>query len=249
MAAHAIPSGVYAGEAVAEIRKAARLPIFFLPSIFTPPAFYALFALALGRGDAQMATYSLATFGVFAAIGPALFGFGAGVAQEREAGQLALKRLAPMPAGAHLFGKLAACLLFTACALALLYPLGLLASVRLEPWRWAMLFVVQLLSVVPFALIGLGLGYRAGSKGAVALANMLFLGFAVLGGLWVPIDAFPAWMKAAAWTMPSYHMGELALHAAGIARKGAVMVHVALIAAITLAAGAFAWTGLRKPAS
>ena len=41
---------VYARESWAEIIKSARMPQFIIPTIALPPAFYALFALAMGQG-------------------------------------------------------------------------------------------------------------------------------------------------------------------------------------------------------
>ena len=149
--------GVYVREASAEIIKSARMPQFAIPTIVLPPAFYALFALGMGRGDVEMATHTLATFGVYAVMGPALFGFGANVAGERESGQLELKRLSPMPAGAHITAKLVATMIFSAIAIALVYALALFAGVRLSMTQWATLATVQILAVIPFALIGLGL--------------------------------------------------------------------------------------------
>lgn len=173
---------VYARESWAEIIKSARMPQFIIPTIALPPAFYALFALAMGQGSAEMATRTLATFGVFAVMGPALFGFGANIAAERESGQLELKRLSPMPAGAQIAAKLAATTVFSMVAFVLLYALGLAGGVELTPARWAMLAGVHTLAIIPFALIGLGIGYRLGQKGAIAIANIVFLAMAVLGG-------------------------------------------------------------------
>lgn len=247
-AAHlpALPAGIYARECMAEVKKAWRTPVFLYPTLATPAAFYALFAIGMGMDPGQ-ATRTLATFGVFAAIGPALFGFGTGVAAERETGQLAAKRLSPMPAAAHLLAKLAACTLFTAVAFGIVYALGLLgAGVRIEAWRWPLVAAVHLAAVLPFALIGLGLGYRFGSKGAVALANLLFLAFAVLGGLWMPIEALPEVLRSLAWATPSYHLGELAMAAADIARPGSIAAHIGVLAGLTAAAGLFAATGWRS---
>jgi ABC-2 type transport system permease protein len=241
---YALPAGIYQRECLAEIRKAWRLPIFLYPTLLTPAAFYALYALALGSGVDQAAR-SLACFGVFAAIGPALFGFGSGVAIERETGQLAAKRLAPLPDGAHLFAKLVACQLFTALSLLLIYALGILAGVSLEIWRWPLLFLLHLAATVPFALIGLGLGYRFRSKGAVALANLLFLGFSVFGGLWMPIEILPTALRSLAWAMPSFHLGELAMAAAGIERPGSLVGHGVVLGLLTAAAAVFAIIGLR----
>lgn len=236
----------YWRESRAEIVKAARLPQFIIPTIALPPAFYALFALALGSGSAAAATQTLATFGVFAVMGPALFGFGANLAVEREIGQLELKRLSPMPAGAQITAKVAATTVYCAIALAILYGLGVVAGVELSPLRWALLVLVHMVAIVPFALIGIGIGYRFGQGAAVALANVAFLTFAVLGGLWFPITAMPSFLQSLAWALPSYHLGEIALLAAGRGDPAHLPLHAAPLLLLTLAAGIFAWTGERQ---
>lgn len=239
-------SSVYRAESRAEIVKSARMPQFIIPTIALPPAFYALFALALGQGSAAAATQTLATFGVFAVMGPALFGFGANLAAERESGQLELKRLSPMPAGAQIAAKVAATTVFCAIALAILYGLGLLAGVELSPARWIVLTFVHILSIIPFALIGVGIGYRFGQSAAVALANIVFLSLAVLGGLWIPITAMPQFLQSLAWALPSYHLGEIALMAAGEGNPALLWLHAGPLLLITLAACIFAWTGERQ---
>jgi ABC-2 type transport system permease protein len=236
----------YWRESRAEIVKSVRMPQFIIPTIALPPAFYALFALALGQGSAAAATQTLATFGVFAVMGPALFGFGANLAAERESGQIELKRLSPMPAGAQIVAKIAATTVFCAIAFAILYALGVVAGVVLSPLQWAALVVVHTLSIIPFALIGIGIGYRFGQGAAVAIANIVFLGLAVMGGLWFPIAAMPQAMQGFAWALPSYHLGEIALMAAGRADPAYLWLHASPLLCITLAAGIFAWTGERQ---
>lgn len=239
---------VYARESWAEIVKSARMPQFIIPTIALPPAFYALFALAMGQGSAEVATRTLATFGVFAVMGPALFGFGANIAAERESGQLELKRLSPMPAGAQIVAKVAATTAFCMVSFALLYALGVAGGVDLGAGQWAMLLAVHTLAIIPFALMGLGIGYRFSQKGAIAIANIVFLALAVLGGLWMPIAVLPQAMQAFAWALPSYHLGEIALMAAGQAEGKNLWLHAGPLALITLAAALFASTGERQQA-
>jgi ABC-2 type transport system permease protein len=245
----AAAAGVYVREAATEVIKAGRMPQFAIPTIVLPPAFYALFALGMGRGDVEMATYTLATFGVYAVMGPALFGFGANVASERETGQLELKRLSPMPAGAHITAKLIATMIFSAVAIALVYALALYAGVRLNMTQWATLATVHTLAVIPFALIGLGIGYRLGQKAAIAIVNILFLGLAVLGGLWMPISILPEAIQTMAWGLPSYHLGEMALMVVGRSDAANAWLHVGPLALITIAAAIFAWTGQSRAAA
>lgn len=241
--------GVYWRETIAEFVKAARMPQFAIPTVFLPVGFYALFALGMGRGDTAVATQMLATFGVYAVMAPALFGFGANVASERESGQLELKRLSPMPAGAHITAKLIATMVFSAIAIGLIYATSLLVGVNLSPSQWVMLGAVQIAAVIPFALIGLGVGYRMGSKSAVAIVNVLFLAMAVMGGLWMPIAIMPEAIQTIAWGLPSYHLGELALMVVGRSDVANLWLHAGPLALLTFAAAVFAWTGQQRHAA
>jgi ABC-2 type transport system permease protein len=242
----AAPAGVFAREGMAELKKSLRLPQFALPTIITPAIFYALFAVAMSKGNAGVATYSLATFGVFAATGPALFGFGAGVALERESGLIELKRVSPIPAGAYVTAKLVAAGAMAAMALALIYGIALFAGVRIPADRWVPLVLIHMLSAIPYALFGFAVGMRLGGKGAIAAANAMYLGFSILGGLWMPITSLPAWIQKVAWVTPSFHLGQLALAVIGMPSQGSTGAHLAAIAIITLVAARLAVTGWRR---
>lgn len=134
MTAYTLPPGVWRREALVEVKRSLRLPQFLLPTVLTPAAFYGLFTLAIAKAPSPVAAAaSLAGYGVFAAIGPALFGFGAGVAMEREQGLIELKRVSPMPASAYVIVKLAAAVLATAMAVIAIDLLAIVAGVRLSP--------------------------------------------------------------------------------------------------------------------
>ncbi len=45
-----------------------------------------------------------------------------------------------------------------------------------------------------------------------ALANIVTIGLAVLGGLWFPINTFPNWLQHVAHVLPSYHLKMKAKH-------------------------------------
>ena len=243
-------SGIYGREAWSEIKKSWRLPQFIIPSITMPVAFYGLFGIAFASNESDTGTYILATYGVFAAVGSALFGFGVGVAAEREAGLIELKRVTPMPIGAYLAAKVAAALAVTAATLVGLYALAAFgARVSLPAGRWLGLALLHLAAVAPFALIGLAIGLLMRSSGAIATANLLFLTFAVLGGLWFPIDSMPAWIRQIAWALPSFHLAELSLGTVGIPRPHPPILHLSILAAEIGAAGLLAsWAWRRSPA-
>ena len=198
-------------ETGAELLKAFRAPEFILPTLFMPCAFYSIFGVMLDKSG-NNALYLLATYGVFAVMGPSIFGFGVGVANERDRGWLELKRAAPAPAYSYISAKLITTLLFTATALMPIYLIaGNLGGVELPRGIWVSLFLIHLSATIPFVLIGLCLGLRLSSGGAVAISNILFLGLAILGGLWFPVFLFPSVMQSVAAFTPSFHMAELAL--------------------------------------
>ncbi|WP_164963633.1 ABC transporter permease [Rubrivivax sp. JA1026] len=242
-------AALLAAETHAEWLKAWRQPAFVVPTLALPLAFYALFAIVLMRPGSGNAAYLLATYGVFAALGPALFAFGAGVAQERESGQLALKQIAPLPVSLFLGAKLAVCLGFTALVVVGLYVLAAWgAGVVLPRVAWAALAAVHIGAALPTGLLGLLIGLRLSAQAAMAVTNLVFLALAVLGGLWMPLFLFPPWMQALALALPSHHLAEIALAASGRDIAGSLAVHGAAVAGFTLvfATGA-AWAWRRAP--
>lgn len=232
-------------ESGAEVLKALRAPEYIIPTLVLPVAFYCLFGIVLPMGGGNNASYLLATYGVFAVMGPAVFGFGIAVATERERGWLELKRAAPIGAATYILAKIFATLVFASLALALLYTAaGFFGGVALPRGTWALLLGVHVLATVPFILIGLSIGLFMKANGAVAVANLLFLGLAILGGLWIPIMVFPATMQSIAAFLPSYQLAEIALAVVGAPGERQVVGHalaLAVMTAVLLAITLLAW--------
>jgi ABC-2 type transport system permease protein len=238
---------LYLREVRAELTRMRRMPEFAIPTLALPVMFYSLFGVALARPGSGGAGYLLATYGVFAALGPSLFGFGAGVAQEREHGVLALKQISPLPSSAYLAAKLANAFTFTTLVLLMLYAIaGFAGGVALPRSAWLTLFAIHVGSVVPFALLGLGIGLSLRAGGAMALTNLLFLSLAVFGGLWMPVSMFPSWMQQIGAFLPSSHLAALALDAAGRPVPGSVGMHVLAVIGFTAVFGAVAARAWRR---
>lgn len=221
-------------EAGAEILSSVRAPEFIIPTIVFPVGFYFLFGVMLNSGG-NTSSYLLATYGVFAVLGPAIFGFGASIAAEREKGWLDLKRAVPLSGVSYVMAKLVVTLVFSAMSLALLYAAaGFAGGVALEKQIWASLLAVHLMGAVPFALIGITIGFLLSGNGAVAVANVVFLLLSALGGLWLPIFLFPDFMQAFAYVLPSYHMGEISLGVVGAPGEHNWQQSAAILGAMTL---------------
>lgn len=209
---------IHLREAGGEFLKVWRTPAFALPTLVLPAAFYLMFALLLpGQwGSLDRASYLLATYGVFGIMGPALFGFGVGVAQERENGWLDLKRVSPMPVSAYFFGKIAMSMLFAALVFLLLSALAFAGGVRIAPLAWIALGLLLTVGTLPFCAIGLLIGVAARAAPAVAFVNLVYLPMALLSGLWMPLQVFPPWLQALGEWLPPRPLAEMALSLVGV---------------------------------
>ena len=228
---------IYLLEAKYEFLSVLRTPGFSLPSLLFPLMFYLFFGIIFGSvsGRVDQATYLLATYGTFGIMGPALFGFGAGMAAERSEGWLLLKRVSPMPTMAYFFGKMVMCMLFALIIEILLLLMGvLIAKVALSPWQVLRLCLILSLGTLPFCAMGLAIGSHVSGRSAPAIVNMIYLPMAFLSGLWIPIMAFPELLQQLAVLMPPYHLSQLALAVVDMDRGQQPMWHLLVLALNTV---------------
>lgn len=228
---------LYALEAWYELLRMARTPAFVIPTLAFPVAFYLMFAVLIpGQWSSfQKATYLFATYGVFGVIGPALFGFGVGMAMERESGLLELKRVSPMPIAAYFAAKIAMSLIAALCVVLLLSAAAMgLGDVRMAFGDWALLLCALLLGALPFCALGLFIGSLVKGQAAVGIVNLIYLPMSVLSGLWMPLFAFPEIIQKLAVVWPAWHLAQLALGISGQIEGVNVLLHCAVLIGFTV---------------
>ncbi|MAL04059.1 MAG: ABC transporter permease [Arenimonas sp.] len=249
--AHAAPSfwRIQALEAWYEFLRVLRTPAFAIPSLAFPVVFYVLFAVLLpGKwGDYEKSAYLLATYGAFGVIGPALFGFGVGLAIEREQGWLEIKRVSPMPAMAYFLAKIFMSLVFGLAVVCLLSIAAIgFGGVRIEPLVWLKLVSVLLIGTAPFCALGLLIGTLVKGQAAVAIVNLVYLPMSVLSGLWMPLFAFPLVIQKLAVVWPAWHLAQMALGVIGQVQGVNYLLHAAVLAGMTAALLALASLRMRR---
>ena len=194
-----------------------------------------------------MPTYLLGTYGVFGLIGPSLFGFGVGLATERDNGALRLKQTTPMPVNAYLLARVATALLFGMAVVLGLFLLGAFAAeVRLHRWQWFALAGIVLASVIPFCALGLAIGAWVKAQSAVAIVNLVYLPMGFLSGLWIPVALLPSFLQDLAMVFPAYHQAQLALKVVALDEGGSVGVHALMLGVFTVALLSIAAVGFRR---
>lgn len=241
---------VYRREAGHEFLKLVRIPIFAISTVAFPVMFYVIFGLTFGdqtAGGVGVTTYMLATYGAFGVIGAALFGFGVSVAMERGQGWMRLKRVSPMPPLAYFVAKVVTAAAVSGLIIAALFALGAsVGGVRMPAGKWLALALVLVVGALPFSAMGLAFGYLIGPNSAPAVLNLVYLPMAFASGLWIPISQLPALVQGAAPFLPPYHFAQLALGTFGASEGGSPVVHLAALAAFTVAFLAVAAWGYRR---
>lgn len=166
-----------------------RYPAYLVPTLVFPSVFFLFFA---GPGGREVATARMATFAGFAAIGVAFFQFGVGIAVERGSPWESYLRTLPIGPCVRLGARLISAALFASGAAALLLATAVSATTASLPLlRWLALAVALVGGTVPFALLGIALGYWSPPKGALPIANLLYLVLAYAGGLWIRPGGLP----------------------------------------------------------
>lgn len=163
-----------------------------------------------------------------------------GVSYERASGWLRQLRATPLPPSRVVAAKGA---VSTLTAIPTVAAVGvtavLLHGVSLPVSRWLLVAAVMWLGTVPFALLGLAIGYALSRQLAGPVTTGAWLALSVLGGLMVSVDTFPSWFQPVSRLLPSYRYAELGWRAAdgalptatGAAVLAAWMVGFGLLAA------------------
>ena len=207
----------YATEVKYECLRALRAPAFSIPFLLLPITLYVLFGVLLAgsmsHGDATVAKIMFVNWAVFGVMGPGMFGFGMFVATEREQGLLTLKRALPMPTGASLLAKMAMSTLFAAIVMMTLTMAALvIGHPRLSFGQYFGIVLLDIAGSLPFAAVGLFIGTRASGKSAPAFANLAYLPFMHLGGLFYPL---PKSVQPLEFLSPAFYLDKLGLRIAG----------------------------------
>lgn len=181
-----------------------RLPAFVVPTLAFPALFFLLFASPL-RGPA--AAYALCSFAGFAVIGVAFFQFGVGLASERGTPWELYVRTLPLSPWVRLAARLASAAVFAAAAAVAVVATGLVATrVSLPPLRWLELAAVLAGGMLPFGCLGVALGYWTTARGALPLANILYLALSYAGGLWTRPARLPHVVETISPYLPTRHL-------------------------------------------
>jgi ABC-2 type transport system permease protein len=158
----------------------------------------------------DVAAYIMVSMGLFGSMSAAI-GSGGSIAVERGLGWNRQLRLTPLRPGQYVLTKVFLSLLMAVPPLVLTYLIGAIAlHVRLAPAVWAQIFLGSWLSALPFAALGVAVGYLAKPDSVQQVSGLIYMLLAAFGGLWVPVEVMPHLMRMIANYTPAYWAGQVA---------------------------------------
>jgi ABC-2 type transport system permease protein len=227
-----------------EIGRMVRDPRFLTLAVAAPIGFYLLFATLFGGQAGPPGTLNaraeiMVAMAAYGAIWAVLSTTGPCIASERESGWATQLRTLPISAGRVLASKVVASVVVALPAIVLVCATAAaVKGVRLSSAQWAVLIGAMWLGTVPFAALGLFLGYAISADASFVLSYGCYVAMSAIGGLWVPPAVLPPGMRTAAQWLPTNRLADLGWQVAGGAAIR--LSSVAVLAAWTLGLGVLA---------
>ncbi|MCR8642817.1 ABC transporter permease [Paenibacillus sp. N1-5-1-14] len=193
----------------AESLRIIRSPFFLLFSIVMPLAFYFLFSSLSGSDRAIESTtyaqYSLMSMTAFSLISTAMSQFGIRISYERRDGWVSLLKLTPLTPAVWIGSKMIAHMGVHLLTILVIFTAGHIAyDMDLTMTQWLLCGLWLWIGSVPFLAIGSLLGTMKNADAVVAIANVVQMALAILGGLWMPMQTLPSWIQAIGQWLPSH---------------------------------------------
>jgi ABC-2 type transport system permease protein len=218
-----------------------RHPAFAVPTLLLPTLFFALFGLPATHVQHRVITASFAAYAVLTVV---FFQFGVGIAAERESPWESYLRTLPARTRTRFAGRVVAAVAFAlvGCGI-LLVVAGATGFADLSGGEWARFVFALVAGAIPLALLGIALGYWVPARGALPVANVVYLLIAYGGGLWTG-PRLPAAAARVSPLLPTRQWANL-LWSAASGRPWPATSWLAL-AAFTAAFAALAAWGYRR---
>ena len=190
---------------------------FVVITVGCPVIFYMLFrgdrsAGQLSDHTVPWRTYLMVSMCSFGALVAALTSGGARLSSERSSGWARQLRVTPIPAWSYVVTKVTASMLVTLPVVVLVEVVGAaFGGVHLDLARWATLTGIVWATALPFAVLGVFIGFMVHTETAFPIVMGLMFVLGYFGGLFNPVASMPGPLQVVAHVLPNFHQAALGL--------------------------------------
>ncbi|WP_339221814.1 ABC transporter permease [Paenibacillus sp. FSL H8-0332] len=195
----------------AELLRIIRNPYYVFWSLLMPIMFYFIFTRVVNTGaddTKQWQAHYLMSMAAFSVMGSAIMTLGIRLVQEQTQGWNTFIRITPLPSSVYFFGKMFGQSVMHLFSILCIFAAGyLINGVSLTASEWLLSGLWLLAGSLPFLALGTIIGSMKRVDTASGVSNVLYMGLAVAGGMWMPLDIMPKLMQKIGNWLPSYNYG------------------------------------------
>lgn len=213
-----------------------RIPILPITMMALPVLMYMLLAVTvvsrLEADNPNVALFFFSGFLIFAVTGPGLFGFGVGLATERQSGILKLKRAQPMPPASCLIAKMITAMVTTGLTMVFLIPAAMIFGyLHLTTGQIVNVVIISMLGALPFCAIGFYIGTLVSGTASIGVVNLIFFPMLYLSGMFFPL---PGILEPWARIWPTFYVNQMLWNALGVESNIDLIVCILVLLGITV---------------
>lgn len=196
---------------VAEVKRAIRNPYYVFWSLLIPVCFYVIFTKVFIFNDnaadqALWEAHYLMSMAAFSVMGSSVMTVGIRLVQDKQQGFITFLKVTPLPEYVYIISQMVGQSVIHILSIVVIFFAGaLLNDVSLTAMQWMLSGIWILFGSLVFLALGTLVGTMNKVETASGVSNILFLGLALLGGMWMPLNAMPTLLQDIATWLPSYH--------------------------------------------
>lgn len=198
---------------VVEWHLTSRQAIYYLLSIGMPTAFYLFFSGMYQETPGAPAHFMrdyLLSMTAFSMMSTAIFSFPTVLETDRLNNWQKVLRHTPVSMVEYYLIKVVGLFVDFLLSIGVVFTVGhVVRHVNMPLQDWVLAAFILILGSLAFVALGLVLTLLPSSQLMSVVGNLLYMGLAVMGGLWMPISLFPEWMQAIGKCLPTYQLMEL----------------------------------------
>lgn len=126
--------------------------------------------------------------------------------EDRQTKRLLAIKHSPVPIWQYYLAKMLRLLINFAVSVLVVFTVGYLVKhISMSAGDWIMSVLLLLLGAGLLMPFGILLSLIKSNELLSIVSNIAFMGSAVLGGLWYPLETFPDWLQSIGKVLPTYH--------------------------------------------
>lgn len=159
--------------------------------------------------QARVVKDMLISMTAFSSISFALFSLPLSIREDENNSYLHLINTSPIKISEYYIARFVRIICTFIIAIVVVFVVGhYLRDVNMAMHEWLMAGILMIIGCIPFLGLGLLLSLIKSVEKLSLLSNVLYLGLAMLGGLWWPTYLFPTWLQNISKLTPTYHLLE-----------------------------------------